>query len=166
MQTTNTITATATTLNFRKTLLLTAALVFIFLIPLTTIAILRINIKKQIWAPMISQCPDYWRLSKTSDGHLKCSPNVHKSNTGGNRNINPFFTYQLPSKKTKYDYAVKNGIMWDGITNNTELVSQQKIEPDRHIGLLFGNMFSLEPSGTTSITRKTQDPDYLNVWGD
>jgi hypothetical protein len=56
--------------------------------------------------------------------------------------------------------------MWDGITNNTELVSQQKIEPDRHIGLLFGNMFSLEPSGTTSITRKTQDPDYLNVWGD
>ena len=157
---------TNTKLNFRKTILLVAALVFLFLIPLTTIGILRANNKKQIWAPMLSQCPDYWRLSKTSDGYLKCSPNVHKSNTGGNRNINPFFTYQLPSTKTKYDYAVKNGIMWDGITNNSELVSQQKIEPDRNIGLLLGNMFTLETSGYTSRTRKTQDPNYLNVWGE
>jgi hypothetical protein len=161
MEATNT---TNITLNFRKTLLLTAALVFLFLIPLTTIAILRSNSKKQIWAPMISQCPDYWRLSKSLDGHLKCSPNVHKSNTGGNRNINPFFIYQLPSKKTKYDYAVKNGLMWDGITNNSELISRQVIPPDRNIGILLGNMFTLENSGYTSTTRKTQDPNYLNLW--
>jgi hypothetical protein len=153
---------TNTTLNFRKTLLLTAALVFLFLVPLTTIAILRANSKKQIWAPMISQCPDYWKLSKSSDGHLKCSPNSNKNNTGGNRNIYPFFAYQFPSKKTKYDYAINNGIMWDGITNNSELISKQKTQPDRNIGMLLGNMFTLESSGYTSITRETQDPNYLN----
>ena len=152
-------------INFRKTLVLTAVLVFLFLIPFTIIGILRVNTKKQIWAPMISQCPDYWKLSKNSDGYLKCSPNVHKSNTGGNKNINPFFTYQLPSKKSKYDYAMKNGLMWDGITNNTDLISQQVVPPDRNIGMLLGNMFTLETSGYTSRTRQTQDPNYLNVWG-
>jgi ABC-type glycerol-3-phosphate transport system permease component len=155
---------TGVKLNFRKTLLLIAAIVFLFLIPITTIAILRANTKKQIWAPMISQCPDYWNLSKTENGYTKCSPNVDKSNTGSNRNINPFYTFQLPTKKTKYDYAVKNGLTWDGITNNTELISKQKIQPDRNIGQLFGNMFTLETSGYVSTTRQTQDPNYLNVW--
>lgn len=153
-------------LNFRKTLLLVAAIIFLFLIPITTILILRANNKKHIWAPMTSQCPDYWRISKTKEGYAKCSPNIHKSNTGGNRNINPFFTYQLPTKKTKYDYALKNGLMWDGITNNSQLVSQQIVEPDRNIGMLLGNMFTLESSGYTSTTRQTQDPNYLNIWGD
>jgi len=152
-------------LNFRKTLLLVAAIVFLFLIPITTILILRANNKKHVWAPIIGQCPDYWKISKTEEGYAKCSPNIHKSNTGGNRNINPFFTYQLPTKNTKYDYALKNGLMWDGITNSSELVSQQRNEPDRNIGMLVGNMFSLESSGYTSTTRQTQDPNYLNVWG-
>jgi hypothetical protein len=155
---------TGVKLNFRKTLLLVAAIVFLFLMPITIIGILRENNKKQIWAPMISQCPDYWKLTKTANGYTKCSPNVHKSNTGGNRNINPFYTFQLPTKKNKYDYATQNGLMWDGITNNTQLVSQQIVEPDRNIGMLLGNMFAT--NNTTSATNYTQiqDPDYLNVW--
>lgn len=150
-------------LNFRKTLLLVAAIIFLFLIPITTILILRENNKKQIWAPMTSQCPDYWKLSKTKEGYVKCSPNIHKSNTGGNRNVNSFFAYQLPTKKTKYDYALKNGLMWDGITNNSRLVNQQRNEPDKNIGMLLGNMFTLESSGYTSTTRQTQDPNYLTT---
>ena len=150
-------------LNFRKTLLLVAAIIFLFLIPITTILILRENNKKQIWAPMTGQCPDYWKLSKTKEGYVKCSPNIHKSNTGGNRNVNPFFTYQLPTKKTKYEYALKNGLMWDGITNNSQLVNQQRNGPDKNIGMLLGNMFTLESSGYTSTTRQTQDPNYLTT---
>ena len=93
-------------LNFRKTLVLVAVIIFLFLIPITTIVILRESNKKQIWAPMISQCPDYWKLSKTKEGYIKCSPNQQKSNSGGNSN--PFFTYQLPSKQNKYNFAIKN----------------------------------------------------------
>ena len=149
-------------LNFRKTLILVAVIIFLFIIPITIILILRENNKKKIWAPMISQCPDYWKLSKTKEGYVKCSPNLQKSNSGGDTSINPFFTYQLPTKQNKYDFAVKNRIIWDGITNNTELVSQQIADPDRNIGMLLGNMFTLESSGYTSITRQTQDPNYLN----
>jgi hypothetical protein len=147
-------------LNFRKTLVLVAVIIFLFLIPITTILIMRENNKKQIWAPMISQCPDYWKLSKTKEGYIKCSPNEQKNNSGGNRN--PFFTYQLPTKKNKYEFAVKNRIIWDGITNNAELTSQQKLPPDRNIGMLLGDMFTLESSGYESRTRQTQDPNYLN----
>jgi hypothetical protein len=113
---------------------------------------------------MISQCPDYWKLSKTKEGYIKCSPNDKKSNSGAN--TNPFFTYQLPSKQNKYDFSIKNGIMWDGITNNRELINQQRRPPNRNIGMLLGNMFTLESSGYESRTRQTQDPNYLNVWGD
>jgi hypothetical protein len=155
---------TGVKLNFRKTLLLVAAIVFLFLTPITIISILRENNKKHIWAPMISQCPDYWKLSKTANGYTKCSPNVHKSNTGGNRNINPFYTFQLPTKKTKYDYATQNGLMWDGITNNSKLLSQRITEPDKNIGLLIGNMFSVSNSNNISTYNQIQDPDYLNVW--
>ena len=147
-------------LNFRKTLVLVAVIIFLFLIPITTIVILRENNKKQIWAPMISQCPDYWKLSKTKEGYIKCSPNEQKSNSGGNSN--PFFTYQLPSKQSKYDFAINNRIVWDGITNNTELINNQRIPPDRNIGMLLGNMFTLESSGYESRTRQTQDPNYLS----
>jgi hypothetical protein len=147
-------------LTFRKTLVLVAVIVFLFLIPITTILILRENNKKQIWAPMISQCPDYWKLSKTKEGYIKCSPNKQKSNTGGN--TTPFFTYQLPTKQNQFDFAVKNRIIWDGITNNAELINKQKAPPDRNIGMLLGNMFTLETSGYTSTTRQTQDPNYLS----
>lgn len=147
-------------LNFRKTLILVAVVVFLFLMPIITILILRENNKKQIWAPMVSQCPDYWKISKTKEGYIKCSPNNQKSNTGGN--TKPFFTYQLPTKKNKYDFAIKNRIMWDGIVNDSQLISQRRIPPDRNIGMLLGNMFTLETSGYTSTTRQTQDPNYLS----
>jgi hypothetical protein len=147
-------------LNFRKTLLLVAVIIFLFLIPITTILIMRENNRKQIWAPMISQCPDYWKLSKTKEGYIKCSPNEQKSNSGAN--TSPFFTYQLPTKKNKYDFAVNNRIVWDGITNNTELINQQRAPPERNIGMLLGNMFTLESSGYESRTRQTQDPNYLS----
>ena len=151
-----------TKLNFRKTLILIAVIIFLFLIPITTILIMRENNRKQIWAPMISQCPDYWKLSKTKQGYIKCSPNEQKSNSGGNTNINSFFTYQLPTKKNKYDFATKHRIIWDGITNNAELISQQRLPPNRNIGMLLGDMFTLESSGYESRTRLTQDPNYLD----
>ena len=52
--------------------------------------------------------------------------------------------------------------MWDGIVNDSQLISQRRIPPDRNIGVLLGNMFTLETSGYTSTTRQTQDPNYLS----
>lgn len=156
---------TNVTLNFRKTLLLVASIVFLFLVPITTILILRENNKKQIWAPMIGQCPDYWKISKTKEGYVKCSTNENKNNAGSNNNINSFFTYQMPTTQNKFDFAIKNRIMWDGITNNAALVSKQRIEPDKTFGWLFGKMLAYNPSGSAFQHRATQDPNYLNEYG-
>ena len=81
-----------------------------------------------------------------------------------NFSVPPFNGPDGACRKAKW--ARQCNLNWDGITNNAELISQQKIQPDRTIGQLFGSMFTLETSGYRSTTRQTQDPNYLNIWED
>ncbi len=146
-------------MSFRKASILVAAITFLFLTPIFIIIIIRANNKKQIWAPMVSKCPDYWAISKNKQDYVKCTPG--KNNSGGVLNPNGFFTYQLPTKQDKYNYAIKNGVVWDGITNNTSLMNAGEIEtPQRSFFWLLGKMFT-DDGNTSKQYMKTQDPSYM-----
>ena len=128
-------------LSFRKIAVLTAVVVFLALIPIFVIIVIRANNKKQIWAPMVSECPDYWKLSKSEDGHVRCKPDKKNSDYASPYG---FFSYQLPTKMNKYEYAVKNKITWDGITNDQSLINNYKEEAPKSIFWLLGKVFTVQ----------------------
>ena len=75
-------------------------------------------------------CPDYWKLSKSEDGHVRCKPNKKNAEYASPYG---FYTYQLPTKMNKYEYAIKNKITWDGITNDQTLINNYKDEAPKSI---------------------------------
>ena len=128
-------------MSFRKAAVLTAIIVFLALIPVITIVIMRANNKKKRWVPIVSECPDYWKISKSKDGHVRCKPdkkNADYASTYG------FFSYQLPTKMNKYEYAIKNNITWDGITNDQSLINNYKEEAPKSILWLLGKIFTVQ----------------------
>jgi hypothetical protein len=128
-------------MSFRKLAVLTAVVVFLALVPIFVIIILRANNKKQRWAPMVSECPDYWKLSKSEDGHVRCKPDKMNADYASPHG---FFSYQLPTKMNKYEYAIKNKITWDGITNDRELINNYKDEAPKSIFWLLGKVFTVQ----------------------
>jgi hypothetical protein len=142
-------------ISFRKASILIAVVVFLLLTPVIIIIIIRANNKKQIWVPMISKCPDYWSLSVNDKGNVRCKPG--KNNADHVQYIHGFYTYQLPTKKDKYDYSIKNNIVWDGITNDPSLVETEKQPEQKTILWLLGKMFTT--SGPNY--KRTQDPNYI-----
>lgn len=129
------------TLSFRKIAVLTAIIVFLALIPVFVIIVIRANSKKQIWAPMVSECPDYWKLSKSEDGHVRCKPDKKNADYASPYG---FFSYQLPTKMNKYEYAVQNKITWDGITNDDTLINNYKADAPKSIFWLLGKVFTVQ----------------------
>lgn len=128
-------------MSFRKASVLTAVIIFLALVPVIIILILRANNKKKTWVPIVSECPDYWKLSKTKDGHIRCKPDKKNAEYASPYG---FFTYQFPTKMNKYDYAVKNRITWDGITNDKSLINNYKQEEPKSIFWLLGKVFTVQ----------------------
>jgi hypothetical protein len=128
-------------MSFRKTAVLTAIVVFLALIPIFVIIIIRANNKKQRWAPMVSECPDYWKLSKSEDGNVRCKPDKKNADYASPHG---FFSYQVPTKMNKYEYAIKNKLTWDGITNDRELINNYKEEAPKSIFWLLGKIFTVK----------------------
>ena len=92
-------------------------------------------------ASLISECPDYWKLSKNEDGHVRCKPekkNAEYASPYG------FYSYQLPTKMNKYEYAIKNKITWDGITNDQSLINNYKDEAPKSILWLLSKVFTVQ----------------------
>ena len=143
-------------ISFRKASILVAVITFLFLTPIFIVIIIRANNKKKIWAPMVSKCPDYWTISKNNEDQIKCTPGA--ANSKNVLNPNGFYTYQLPSKQNKYDYAVKNGVEWDGITNDETLKNGVPEKQNKTIFWLLGKLFLNE----APPYHKVQDPNYLH----
>jgi len=142
-------------ISFRKASILIAVVVFLLLTPVFIIIIIRANNKKQIWVPMISKCPDYWGLSVNDKGEVRCKPDKHNSDYV--QNTHGFYTYQLTTKKDKYNYAIKNNIVWDGITNDPSLAETETPPKPKSIFWLLGKMFTTSGSNY----KRTQDPNYI-----
>jgi len=128
-------------MSFRKAAVLTAVIVLLILIPVITIVIIKANNKKQNWIPIVSECPDYWKLSKSEDGHVRCKPNKKNAEYASPYG---FYTYQLPTKMNKYEYAIKNKITWDGITNDQSLINNYKDEAPKSILWLLSKVFTVQ----------------------
>jgi hypothetical protein len=128
-------------MSFRKAAVLTAIIVFLALIPVITIVIMRANNKKKRWVPIVSECPDYWKISKSKDGHVRCKPDKKNADYASPYG---FFSYQLPTKMNKYEYAIKNNITWDGITNDQSLINNYKEEAPKSILWLLGKVFTVQ----------------------
>jgi hypothetical protein len=128
-------------MSFRKVAVLIAIIVFLALIPVITIVIMRANNKKKRWVPIVSECPDYWKISKSKDGHVRCKPDKKNADYASPYG---FFSYQLPTKMNKYEYAIKNNITWDGITNDQSLINNYKQEAPKSILWLLGKIFTVQ----------------------
>ena len=147
-------------ISFRKASILIAVVTFLFLTPIFVIIIIRANNKKKIWAPMVSKCPDYWSISKNKKDEIKCTPG--SSNSANVLNPNGFYTYQLPTKENKYEYAIKNGVEWDGITNDESLIKGAPIKQEKTVFWLIGKLFLDDAPPYTQI----QDPNYIQYVND
>ena len=107
-------------MQFQKQVLLIALIILIISIIIITIAIIIFNNRKQIWAPFISKCPDYWKIIKNKDsGLITCYPDGY--NTGNISGELGFNVNKYPSNRDKAIFSHKYNIVWDGISNNPRL---------------------------------------------
>ena len=105
---------------FQKIVLFSA--IIILIIALVIIGIALMYSKNQVWPPMTPECPDYW-VSDGSGNNSTCT-NVKDLGTcpasSGSQHLvmnfnNPRFT-GAQGVCSKYTWANRCGITWDGIT--------------------------------------------------
>jgi len=105
---------------FQKFILFVA--IIILIIALVLIGISLTYAKDQQWPPMTPECPDYWLVdgsgNNTTCTNIKnlgtCPPQSGQKHLIMNFNTSAF-TSNNPSC-SKYNWAKKCGISWDGIT--------------------------------------------------
>jgi hypothetical protein len=107
-------------LSFQKTLLLIAMIGLIILLVVIGISLSKSS-SKMVWPPLTGSCPDYW-LDLKGDGEScyntkslgKCNlPGTTDQNTM-NFNVSPFNA--VNGTCSKYTWANRCGVTWDGIT--------------------------------------------------
>lgn len=92
-------------------------MIIILILSLVSIYILLRETKKEIYPPMIPECPDYWLL----DGSGNCV-NKNKMGTCNNQDGNLIVNFNestfqgTDSTCQKYQWANTCGVSWDGIT--------------------------------------------------
>ncbi len=122
-------------MNFQRSVLLIGVIILIISIIIMTFSIISFNNRKQIWAPSISMCPDYWNIIKNKEnGLLICMPGEH--NSGDASGTLGFNVNKYPSNRDKALFAHKYNIVWDGISNNPKLLDNE--ESSKSIFSLFG----------------------------
>jgi hypothetical protein len=105
---------------FQKIVLFSA--IIILIIALVVIGTALMYSKNQVWPPMTPECPDYW-VSDGSGNNATCT-NIKDLGTcpplGDSKHLvmnfnNPRFT-GAQGLCTKYAWANRCGVTWDGIT--------------------------------------------------
>ena len=107
-------------LTFQKIILIFAILGLIILLVIIGISLSKSK-SKMVWPPVVGSCPDYW-LDLKGDGEAcynakslgKCNlPRTGQKNTM-NFNVSPFNAEN--GTCSKYTWASRCGVTWDGIT--------------------------------------------------
>tara|TARA_B100001093_G_C26264120_1_gene774041 strand:+ start:52 stop:432 length:381 start_codon:yes stop_codon:yes gene_type:complete len=120
--------------SFNKTVIISALVILVI-----SLTILGVFVAKALseakFPPVVADCPDYWDVELTDDGKTRCVNNTNINTytnaeaEGNNQNCsnypteNFYATGSTPTKVlcSKYDWADKCGIVWDGVTNSTEI---------------------------------------------
>ena len=85
--------------------------------------------------PIISDCPDYWDVSYNSDNEIICQNNSTINVGNGSTDCNDYLIDKFKENGTgendvlcsKHKWAKNCGIVWDGVTNNSDPCSLAKI---------------------------------------
>lgn len=111
-------------MNFQQIVLLLAIIILIIMLVVIGVT-LSANSKIVNWPPIIGKCPDYWvdlsgNGSECVNSHNLGTCNLPSSSTTGNNNAMNF--NQSPFNQpdalcTKYNWAKKCNVTWDGITS-------------------------------------------------
>jgi hypothetical protein len=107
-------------LSFQKTILMIAMIGLIILLVVIGVSLSKSS-SEMVWPPLTGSCPDYW-LDLKGDGEScyntkslgKCNlPGTNEKNTM-NFNVSPFNAEN--GTCSKYTWANRCGVTWDGIT--------------------------------------------------
>ena len=105
-------------MSFQKIILIIA--IILLIITLIIIGVVLYNKKHDDkYPPVQSECPDYWEVTKTSDGKHVCDNTKKMGNTNCphemNFNESPFVGSKGQCNKQKWARTCE--LTWDGITN-------------------------------------------------
>ncbi len=112
--------------DFNRIVIVIAISLFLFMLVLIGYLVHKSKYELK-WPPVIPDCPDYWELE---DG--TCVPNQKNTNVGtcNERKYRDFVRKHSESElrgpsgiRKKAEWANKCGIVWDGITNNPEVIN-------------------------------------------
>lgn len=110
--------------SFNRTVLIITVILVIIALIITGILILK-SLREQNFPPIVSDCPDYWNVERTSSNNVNCvnktSVNTGKYNSDCTNYPVSGFAGNTPQDVicNKYKWAKKCGIIWDGISNKT-----------------------------------------------
>jgi hypothetical protein len=103
-------------MTFQKITMIVASLILLLFLIVIGVLIYQHH-KDAVWPPMISECPDYWKVV----GPEVCENVKDLGSCKGVKDFSgPEWQGQSGLKK-KYEWARNCGVVWDGITNNTSL---------------------------------------------
>jgi hypothetical protein len=103
-------------MNFQKTSLVVAS-VFLLTFLVGIGFLMYRSYKTKTWPPMISECPDYWKVTKPE----VCENVKQLGNCSGTVDFSGGEWQGKSGLKKKYEWARHCNITWDGITNNPSL---------------------------------------------
>ena len=110
---------------FNKSVLFVSTILLIIGLLVITTFIMK-NKEKEVYPPVISDCPDYWDVEYDNQGKKKCKNNLY-INDGYATTICRTYPHDLFSANgsssddiicEKNKWAKDCNIHWDGITNN------------------------------------------------
>ena len=120
--------------SFNKTVIISALVILVISLTILGVFVAK-SLSEAKFPPIDADCPDYWDIELTSDGKTKCVNNTNIntytniSKQGNDQKCSDYPTdsfYANGSGPTsvlcsKYDWANTCGIVWDGVTNSTEI---------------------------------------------
>jgi len=111
--------------NFQKIVLIMATIILIIILLFIGINLAKLS-SNQVWPPVIPQCPDYWEIDESED-KPKCKNTLKlgtcSASSGTDYQLVDFNSPEFTGDNalcSKYNWASKCNVSWDGITYGVE----------------------------------------------
>ena len=116
--------------SFQKNILIVAVIILIILLIIIGYLLVKTGNNNTNWPPIIGQCPDYWidfsgngancvNVQSLGDcsgnGNINCPNAINNTPSTGMNFTTSAFTDSQNGLCSKYNWAMTNGITWDGV---------------------------------------------------
>ena len=129
---------------FNRTVITVAGIILIIVLVVVLFLVLS-GATEDKFPPTIPTCPDYWTVSNDDQGNIICR-SKSGINTDGPNNVSVFnYAIDCPNFDIKNmetlacpggalrDWADRNGVHWDGVTNRKDCPAEEEEEEDNKI---------------------------------